>query len=383
MNIERALSIFESVFEELNSGTVSTFQSLVVALSGQTSQPQNPAYQQQVSTHLINLKKILNNVPSNNYSPAWRLALQELDFEKYLGKKLLNSIETIFEKNAITLVVAQQELQQLSDAVSSIKESLSQIIQAAKKLNLKKEDLQPGECEVGFTIPRLLIKNHMNELIKELKEIEKIMLVFEEITTGHRSDIELRTISSSDPTFFFYTVPGVAACIVYTVDKILDLYKKYLEIKKLGQDLKNNGFTEQDLAVIQKKINSSVEEGIKELVPEIIKEYIKKEISEHRRNELTIELTKVSRKIADKIDRGLQIEVRAKPLVNGSEKLESEEKQTESKFISFVNEKASTINYIKSGSDPILCLSKHDDEECEKKENEAKEVTNKKGKTKK
>jgi regulator of replication initiation timing len=363
MNIERALSVFESVFEELNSGTVSTFQSLLAALSGQISQPQNPSYQQQVSTHLINLKKILLEAPSNNYSPVWRQTIQELNFEKYLGTHLLTEIESIFEKNSITLIVAQQELQKLSNTVSAIKENLSQMIQAAKKLELKNEELQPGKCELGYIIPRETIKNNLPQLIKELKEAEQIFLIFEEIVTNSRTELQLSSISSSDPSFFFDTLPKTAACVAFTIERIIALYKNYLEIKKLQQDMIDRGVNKKALAAVQEQVNSEVEEGIKKLAPEIIKEYCNKIADAPRRHELTTELTKRLNKLAYKIDRGLRIEIRANPLTENADQQETTEQKEEKVFLNFVYQKVPTINYIKPSGEPILYLPDNDNQE--------------------
>lgn len=358
MNIEKAHAIFLAIRDEIKSDqTVSLFQQLVTALQNQVSQPQQPNHQQQVSAHLKNLRTKLSNAKSNNFSPAWRMMIEELEISDYLGVHLLETVDEIFSRNQITPATALEELNQIFPKLQSIEAALNQILTGFSSLKIGAEELEPGSCEIGVLIPRTAIKNNIENLSKELKEISGIFGTFEEISTGERTGLELRTVSSSDPSFYFDTLPSVAAFTAVAIERIVSLYKSLLQIKKLRLDLKKEGIPAKELKGIDQHANKIIADGIEKLVPELIKEFSVVE-DNGRLNELKNSLRISLNKIANRIDKGFNVEIRAEE----PEDVENREDPTEIKHISLIIEKSESLRFIKSDGEPILSLPENSDE---------------------
>lgn len=357
MNVERMKSIFSELKNEITAlNIVGYFQNVINQLQNQVNSPQEPSYQRELSQNRSKLEDVLTKAPSNEFSPVWRKTLEELQFDKYFGLSLLQKVESVFSQNQITPASALDELKILFEKLKSISSSIDQVLSGLSNIKIEAEILKPGECEVGVLIPREAIKNTLGNLTKELNEIDIIFGGFEEIATGKRIGIQLRTISSSEPSFFFEVLPAVAAFTAVAVERILSMYKTLLEIKKLHMDLRERGVASEDLKGIERHANELIEKGIESLLPELFEKYAV-ELDRQRENELKNSLRISLNKLANRIDRGYNIEVRAEPIQD--DKNESEEKSSsnqDNRNISMVLQKSKDLQFIKPSGDPILSL---------------------------
>lgn len=79
MNVERLHAIALTILNDpQNADTENTLQKLVDSLQNQINSPQDPTFQQEVSQHSKTLYALLSAAPNNDFSPAWKQALQEL-----------------------------------------------------------------------------------------------------------------------------------------------------------------------------------------------------------------------------------------------------------------------------------------------------------------
>jgi biotin-(acetyl-CoA carboxylase) ligase len=357
MNTERLHAITIEVLNDIkNTNTQSILQQLVKALQNQVNQPQTSEFQQQVSTHLTTLYTSLKNSHSNDFSPAWKQALQELGLNDLLGTSLHNRIKGIFERNKITPSVALQEIQDINKQFSTSKTSLEQIVSSFEVLKIGSEELKPGQCEIGILVPRLAINNKLSDFAIDLEEIDKIFGTFSELTTGARPGFNIRSVSSSDLSVFLDMLPVVAAGIAIAVERIVGLYKQILEIRKLHGELKEKGVPKKDLKGVMNHANTIMEKGIEQLVKDLLKKYYKNN-DDGRRNELSIELRFSLNKIAKRIDKGYSVEVRVKPLSEGKDDIKKGE-VTHKDTVHFqdILSASKNIEFIKLEGEPILTL---------------------------
>ena len=96
-------------------GVVSLVNQAVQALQQQVNQPQQPNHQQQLSGHLTNLYQKLEGSPVDDFSPAWRDAMEELGVADEFGQKLEARVRGIFERNQITPQTALEEMKKLHE----------------------------------------------------------------------------------------------------------------------------------------------------------------------------------------------------------------------------------------------------------------------------
>lgn len=360
MNTERLLAIAYAVRDDLKSTkTIESMDHLTRALQNMVNQPQAPQPQQQVKSQLDELYKALSTAPSNSLSPAWKQGIAELGLINFLGVNLQAQIEQIFAQNQITPSLALEKLQLLHSQLVQYKTALEQIITGFLLLHIGADDLKPGQCEIGLLVPRLAVHNKLSEFVKDLKEIDGVFGTFSELTSGKRADFQIRSLSSSDLSVFLEALPIVAAGLAVAVERILAVYKNILEIKKLHDDLKDRGVPDKKLKGVSDHTDSLMKEEIEKLIADLLEEYYKGKDS-HRRNEFTNELRISLNKIANRIGKGYNVEIRAQS-PTAEEAAKSKIKPEDIQSIEKISSISKNMEFLKLDGSPILTLPESSD----------------------
>ncbi|AFY30138.1 hypothetical protein [Cyanobium gracile] len=359
MNAERLHAIALTLQKELSSSqTLNKFDRLIQALANQVSQPSQPQYQQETSDSLKDLLKTLDVAESNNFSPAWRESLADLGLTGLLGQDLALQINYVFERNQITPAVAQSELQSLRETLQMFSTAIDQIVSSFYSLGVGREDLEPGECEVGILVPRNFVNNQLGTFGDELKELNKIFGVFSELATGSRPGFAIKTISSSELTVFLEAASAVGACIALGLERILELYKKLLEIRKIQAELSSLGLEKKNLKGIEEHSNAMMGKGIEEIASHLISEF-HRSADNGRKNELKVELKYALNKISNRIDCGFNFEIRMQAPVQDEADREGEDSddyELSEKHYKDIAAAAKTLQFLKLEGDSILHL---------------------------
>lgn len=363
MNAERLHAICVEIKHAIGSvGLVKLTNQLVTNLERVVNNPNDPNQQQSLSIQLDKLYNALTDFPTDEFSPAWRQALDELGGTDILGERLKDRVKLILERNQITPATALQEIQQILKELQDFDNAINNVINGFQHLGIGAEELEPGECELGVLVPREAVHNNIKEFSEELKDLNLIFETFSELASGERETFKIKNLSSSDLTIFLETIPLVAACIAHAVERIVTIYKTLLEIKKLKGDLKKQGLKEEDMKGISKHANSLMKNEIEKLAIEIVEEYYRKNDG-GRKNELTNAVTLSLNKLANRVDQGFNIEVRAEPLEEISEEAqESEEGQKIRKYVDRVISAQETLQFIKMEGEPLLSLPENNAE---------------------
>jgi len=357
MNTERLHAIAVAVLDDLESTkTVETLGQLVDALQNQVSQPAVPQFQQTVSDLQQTLYDALLSAPSNDFSPTWKKALEELGLSGFLGENLQAKVREIFGQNQITPSVASEELQTLNTELSEYKTALEYIVSGFKQMDIGAEGLEPGQCEIGVLMPRSAVKNKLREFADDLEDLNGIFGAFSELITGRRPGFEIRSVSSSDFNIFLVMVPTVAITVVTVVDRIVNTYKNILEIRKRHAELSSFGLTKKELSGVQEHANSRMKTEIEKLVDELLEKNCKGK-DQGRQNELKIELSFCLNRIANRVDMGYGFEVRARPLTD-DEAAEKKVSAQDKAHIDAIHSVAKNIEFLKLEGPPILSLPK-------------------------
>lgn len=361
MNAERLHRILIDFREDLNSSQlIDSLNSIRTYLQNQINRPTEPSYQQNLVSSLQTFYENLIKSNYNNYSPTWKQIIDETSDNLKFGTDLKEQVEKIFSSNQITPAAALNDITTISDKSQSFKSHIDNLITAFEGLKIGAEELSSGECELGYTIPRIFVKNKLHSLNKEIGELSFILNSLTEAITGEKEDYEVKTISSSDFLLYVGISIYVAKVLSEVVEKIIDNYKKILEIKKLRNELKAAGVPDKQAKGIEDYANEVMAKEIETLVQETIKNYTKKDVA--RRNEITNALRIAFNKIANRIDNGFNIEIRVKelPVVEEADKTEDLKKQED--FIKSILQNAKTMEFIRTTGQPILQLKENDDE---------------------
>jgi len=362
MNTTKLHIIAKALKKELaRVGSVSLVNQAVQTLQNQINQPQQPNHQQQLSKHLKNLYKKLEESPVDGFSPAWRDAMQELRVSEEFGEKLEARVRGIFERNQITPQTALEEMKKLHEDLSNTETQLIGLVSALEYFGVGEDELETDECEVGVVIPRAYIKDNLRAFGAELIELEKSLLVFSELATGKREPIEIRQISSSELSVFLDYIPEIGACIAIAVERIVALYKQLLEIKKLKKELVAQEVPEDKLTGIEEHAESIVTPKLDALAKELMEKF-GDHLDPARKNEVSIEMRRSLNKIANRIDRGFNVEIRVSEQAQDEEGEVTEDAEAQAAAIQQILESASRIEYLKLVGEPVLFLPENSDE---------------------
>ncbi len=356
MNVERLHVIALAIQEDLKkTDSQSTLKKLVDSLQNQVSQPQAPQFQEQVSAQLKTFYNALVNAPSNGFSPAWRQAIEELEIDHLLGNSLENNIREVFERNKITPSVALEEIKSMQEELVNMHDAIDKIVSGFDYFDISAEQLEPGKCELGILVPRQAVKNKLNSFSKELSELDGIFGTFSELAIGKRPDFEIRSISSSELNVFLEIMPPVAVCLVIAVERIITTYKQLLEIRILRKKLREEGVPQNQLSGVSRHANSLMSKTIDKLTPELLDKYFKGD--DNRRNELSNELRFSLRKIAKRIDKGYNIDIRIEPISDSEDKKIAPKAAAENaRIVDTIRAAYDTLKFISLEGEPILSL---------------------------
>ena len=360
MNVEKLHAIASALRDDLSRSNVpSHLQQLVSALQNQINQPGQPAYQQQVSQSYEALRTALGRSVVNDFSPTWLQVLEEIGATPILGFNLDVRVTEIFTRNQITPSVALQELQTIHTEIQTLTSSVDLMLAAFRQLKIGSEELPVGDCEVGILVPRTFVGNRLDKFSEELGELNQIFGVFAEVATGGRPGFGIRAISSSELSIFLDAAPVIGACVAVATERIIALYKQLLEIRKLQGELAKQGLQKDSLKGIEKHANGVMEQGIDKLVKELLEDFHKGD-DNGRKNELSIELKYALKRVANRVDRGFNIEVRMtepetiEPEAHEQENAASKEATKHHARIAAASE---TLRFLKLEGDPILSLT--------------------------
>jgi hypothetical protein len=217
MNAERLLGLLRVLAErESANGVQSKLQALNNSLQLLSQQPQNASFQQAVSRNLGAWEESLFAL-HDVLTPAQRKGVIEIGGAKWFELDLIDEIQGVITANTMTPAVAHQQVNKLLSDRQTYLDTLISTRTGLQGLTFEEDSLAIGEAEVGFSLPRGLFDNELDGLADELHEIHKVVDLFSEIATGRVDPIEVRQISTSDPTFFLgldvYTVVAIGASV--------------------------------------------------------------------------------------------------------------------------------------------------------------------------
>jgi hypothetical protein len=310
VNAERFHAIVEALKAEINETQYpSLLDQLVEGLRESAEAPNNPTPQEQASSAREKLNTALREAPSNSFSAAWRQALEEMGVVDLFGEALADELERILSANEITPSAAANELEEIRQRVQRLASSLDQASSALDFFQIETEDLSPGEFEIGFLIPRNAVDSGLEQLGREFVELKKIITPFSELAGESRPEITIRSIASSEFQVFLDSVPAVAAIVATALERLLAAYERILNIRNLHRQLSEEDVPDEALEGIATHVSQGMEDKIREIAESVVNEANLDDSG--RSNELRTEITLSLKGLAERIDHGYDIGVRA------------------------------------------------------------------------
>lgn len=318
MNAERLHAIVEALKAEISETQYPNLLDLLVdGLRESAESPNNPTPQEQASSAREKLSTVLREASSNNFSAAWKQALEEMGIVELLGDALADEIERVLSSNEITPSAAANELDEIRQRVQRLATSLDHASSALVFFQIGAEDLSPGEFEIGFLIPRATVDNGLAQLGQEFIELKKLIIPFSELAGENRPELSVRSIASSEFQVFLDSAPAVAVVVATAVERLLAAYERILNIRSLHRKLAEEDVPDDALEGVAKHVSEGMEDKIREIAEEVVNEANLNDPG--RSNELTTEVTLSLKGLAKRIDHGYDIEIRAGEIPESSE----------------------------------------------------------------
>ena len=353
MNADRLHALLKLLREDFRRTKLPQRMEKLSAALQQLVQSQHPNHKQAVGNALKEALKGTEESEIEDLSPAWKEMLVEIGYADSLGDALSRRLNDSFRQSDITPNIVKEEVDELKNEITTLNNAVTSGISAFDALSVGAEELDPGDCELGFMVPKEAIDFRLDEFAKECKEFDFIFGTFSEVVTGRRDHYKISTISSSDLSVFLESLPAVAALVAAAAERIVAFYKQILEVRKLRSEMLKQDVPKEAFAAIDEHENSKMSNAITDIAKEIIEEHGDKHDA-GRANELESSLRISLHKLANRIDRGYHIEVRIGLLPEPTEEEPGDEDLLAS--ADAINKATKPLQFIRLEGDPILSL---------------------------
>jgi hypothetical protein len=143
----------------------------------------------------------------------------------------------------------------------------------------------------------------------------------------------------------------VAAFVAVSIERILAAYKNILDIREARQHLAKSKVPDAALADIDQHANSRMRDEIKAYVEEALDAHDR--IHKERTNELRADLTRSLNGLANRIDKGYDIDIRVVPAETEDEQPEDEDT---AQAVQTILAAAPSLKFLNRTGQPILEL---------------------------
>ncbi len=292
-------------FEEME--VLQHLNTLKTSLSQSVSQS-NVQTAEAFKESLKELKEMLSDCPSNEATPSRRRIFKELNAEDKIGLGILHRVQAIIQENTLTPADALTKIKDFVEKVDFFYKTILAIADGLDELSVEYDKLDEGKYEIGVLIPEDILSQSLSNIEQELKCINSLLRVISEVATGKPVEFSLRAIGSTNLEVFLDAAPKVAVCLVFTIERIVALYKSQLEIKKIKLELEQMQMPAKVTKPLDEHVTGLVKKELEKITKDTIKEYYKKK-DNGRKNELKAHLNKVLNYMAERIDKGAVFEV--------------------------------------------------------------------------
>ena len=174
MHITRLREIVELLLGQNQRHKIDRYLSEVENhLNNLAGNPQNPTFQTELSAALGRLSNEYYSM-LEEFEPAQVKAIEEIGGHGSFVRDIPNAFSTIINENPLTPAVARDRINQIITERRAFINTLTQLNGTLKAIGVEPLELDGGEAEIGFLIPRSMFENQLDIMIKELRNINRV-----------------------------------------------------------------------------------------------------------------------------------------------------------------------------------------------------------------
>ena len=334
------------------------------AVSNLASSPQDDSYQTAFASAFKALKLQIAKA-EREFSPGEFDRLAEINSDAEFSKKLVLKIENIVNENPASPAVIRDEMADIISNRKTFIETTSELVSSLNYFGIEEFQNSIERGQIGFKIPRTIFDNNLNGLISELNFLRRFVRLVSEGVGESPDDIEVGSISTSDPLFWFEVAYVVAVHVGVVGNWALDTWKKVEEIRLLrAQTAAIPAFSPEEAdQMFSPKIQHQIDLAIAEQVAKLSGLIA----DEGRRNEIENGFRPMLKDFLARVERGMTVEVRYLPPPIENENAPENvtfKQEVESKKLK-MKEISSSLVFHRPAGDPVLQLTAANDETSE------------------
>ncbi len=198
--------------------------------------PSTPNYNNALNGARTNLRDKLKNMDDQLSTPDGREAVAALAAGPWTTG-LQNEIVQIFRHNKDVASTATTRVGELFAERQKYFGTLEGSKKLLNEMSVKADTPKSGTADIGLTLPRPLFANSPKGLGIELKNIDFVLRTISEVYLGHVEEVEVGSISTSDPLFFFHTHAALAHHVIKSFEFAIHAFNDMFQVRRALQNL--------------------------------------------------------------------------------------------------------------------------------------------------
>lgn len=261
-----------------------------------------------LNKRLTKIQGTLRSAPSNEYRPSEEAILKSMGGWRLTGDRLWDELKAVLAQPAFEEGDVVAQLGKLVEDADDFYGSLDTLLDGFDGLDIDRTTLPVDAAELGFLFPVEMGDAELEDLYKDLEELEKHLRFFAEVVGETPGGVRVRAISSSGWEIFLESPYAQAGLVLFAVDRCLEIIDKGLDVAQKWRDLRDSG-TSEDVTDerIEEDVQATTQAEAEELVEDVLTSY---EGDEARRNELRTGLRNAVQYLIKQLRRGTKIQVR-------------------------------------------------------------------------
>lgn len=362
MNTERLHSVLVAAALDNEKLDLVTLLQNVETTYTQSVQSPNPQQAEAFNNAMEALRVASEQSVCAHLTPSRRKILESIGGGFLAG--LIQRVEKALDVSRTPAEVVV-ELQKLRSSLGELVKSAQSVRSIFGKLNIAVEDTPSDLAEVEILLPKALVDSNLLGLAREARSLDRALSDIQETATGSRKSVELRSLGSGSVDFYMVVDPIAGAAILTLVTSIVQLINAILQTRKNQYELQQQEAPEAVIKQLRDWEKERINNKLENIRDVLLEGYPG---DKGRRNELRTALTSSLQLLANRIDRGMDIDVaigRDVSEVPAEPEAGQEEAPARTNAIEAIRNSSNIIQTLDRSAQPVLELPSASDEEQE------------------